>query len=154
MILGFLDSEEGSLLSFEVCFLRLPELTKAQIAVLHKSEFLQRVPGNANTGTRISSFCFGHDTSVINSHGSCVFHCFSASSTQFEVCADHSSIPLVGTARQPPQFSKETKDFPKSSKETTSFGKYLKNGRSKENAIFTARLLVSLTLQQGLKYQK
>ena len=45
-VLGFLDSEEGSLLSFKVCFLRLPEFLKAQISVLHKSEFLEQAPRN------------------------------------------------------------------------------------------------------------
>jgi len=46
-VLGFLDSESGSLISFKACFLQLPEFPKAQIAILHKSEFLEQVPGNA-----------------------------------------------------------------------------------------------------------
>ena len=46
-ILGFPDLEEGSLRSFEVCFFWLPEFSKVQITVLHKSEFLEWASGNA-----------------------------------------------------------------------------------------------------------
>jgi len=45
LVPGFLDPEEGSLLSSEVCYRRLPEFPKAHVTVLHMSEFLERAPG-------------------------------------------------------------------------------------------------------------
>jgi len=46
-VLRFLGLEVGSLLSFRMCFLRLPQFLKTQITVFHKFKFLEWVPGDA-----------------------------------------------------------------------------------------------------------